>query len=143
MRIIQNGYNQQSNAHDQAEFLICTHNYHPLRRILGTGGSSSSGYPGKYIIFYYSKELSKRNPQSCHSGDFKLCTYKAIISFACTYYSICTKQSQVYANSVKIICTQKVRTYPICVPKSGTLFSIIFSIYFKINDYCAFGSFEQ
>lgn len=50
MRIIQNGYNQKRNAYDQTEFFICTHNYHPLHRILGMGGSSSSGYPGKYII---------------------------------------------------------------------------------------------
>lgn len=52
MRIIQNGYNQKRDAYDQAEFFICTHNYHPLHRILGTGGSSSSGYPGKYIILF-------------------------------------------------------------------------------------------
>lgn len=51
MRIIQNGYNQKRNAYDQTEFFICTHNYHPpLHRILGMGGSSSSGYPGKYIF---------------------------------------------------------------------------------------------
>lgn len=32
MRIIQNGYNQKRDAYDQAEFLICTHNYHPLQQ---------------------------------------------------------------------------------------------------------------
>lgn len=53
MRIIQNGYNQKRNAYDQAELFICTHNHHPLRRILGTGGSSSPGYPVKYIILLH------------------------------------------------------------------------------------------
>lgn len=32
MRIIQNGYNQKRDAYDQAEFFICTHNYHPLQQ---------------------------------------------------------------------------------------------------------------
>ena len=32
MCIIQNGYNQKRDAYDQAEFLICTHNYHPLQQ---------------------------------------------------------------------------------------------------------------
>lgn len=39
MRIIQNGYNQKRNAYDQTEFFICTHNYHPLHRILGRVGA--------------------------------------------------------------------------------------------------------
>lgn len=41
MRIIQNGYNQKRDAYDQAEFLICTHNYHPLQQDSERAGARS------------------------------------------------------------------------------------------------------
>ena len=33
---------------------------------------------------------------------FQMCTYKTTASFAYTHYSICTKQSQVYADNVYV-----------------------------------------
>ena len=51
VRIIQNGDDQQSDAHDETQFFICTHNYHPFRKNLETGGSTSPATRLRILYF--------------------------------------------------------------------------------------------